>query len=570
MIWNWFSDPEDTSPAYLKMARNILVFTIVATIMIMVILSGIFPNIARNSASLTALSIAAVLESISLYLVLTGKPGMAKVVVPLALMATVTYSAVSANGLHDISMVGFPVVIIISALLLRDKLLPIVTPLSSIAVVFVGYADVTGINQSPMADRTDVGDVVIAVILILATSLFLQLLISRLGESSRIARQNELAQMETNKQLLDLQNSLEKRIIERTMQITNLNKASQRRNEQFKTIAQVSRLIANVREVNELLPTITSVISERFGFYHVGIFLLDDAKQYAILSASNSEGGQRMLRRGHRLRVGETGLVGYTASKGIARIALDTGIDSVYFNNPDLPETRSELALPLQISDEIIGVLDVQSVEAEAFVQEDIDTLSTLADQVAIAIHNAELFRNTQKAIAESQALFSTVVRQAWKTNVQSTPQIGYKFTGTMPTKLDTPLTSKEITAAMELGNVTQSHPESGERSLVIPLKLRGEAIGVITVKMPSDLDLGEDETDIVSAAAERIALALENSSLLEDSQRRASREKNISEMSARISAGTDIETILKTAIRELGSQIGGANISVEIGNENE
>ncbi len=568
----WFSDPEDTNPSFIRLVRNILLFTIAANFGILVVISGAVFNIPRNAATFTALSITGVLEIISLILVLRGRVQMAKLVVPLALIIAATYSAVSANGLHDISMLGFPLIVTLGALLLRNKSLPVITPLVVIAIIIVGYADIAGINRSDMASRTDVGDIIIASIMMSALAALLQLLINRLSESIEEARRNEQAQIEANQRLIELQNSQEKRIIERTVQLSKLNEAGLRRNEQFRTIAQVARLIASIRDLNELLPTITRVISERFEYYHIGIFLLDEEKQYAVLSAANSEGGQRMLKRGHRLRVGETGLVGYAASKGIARIALDTGTDAVYFNNPDLPETRSEIALPLQISNEIIGVLDVQSTESNAFIQEDIDTLSTLADQVTIAIRNAQLFRDTQAAIAESQMLYGTVVREAWKTNILTSPQIGYKFTGTTPIALEAPITSSEVLAALESGTIAETQAkEDGEgKSIAVPLKLRGETIGVVNIKMPPETDLGSEETEIVSAAAERIALALENSSLLEDSQRRAARERTISEMSAKIGAGTEVESILKTAIRELGAQIGGAQISVEIGSDNE
>ncbi|HSG44156.1 MAG TPA: cache domain-containing protein, partial [Anaerolineales bacterium] len=169
---------------------------------------------------------------------------------------------------------------------------------------------------------------------------------------------------------------LEKNIEERTAQLVEANAKNERRAKQFQSIAQVARTISSTLDLESLLDQITTVISREFGFYHVGVFLLDTAGEYAVLSAANSKGGQIMLARGHRLRVGEKGLVGFVSSTGRARVALDTGADAIFFNNPDLPDTRSEIALPMRAGAQIIGVLDVQSLEQNAFAQEDVAILT--------------------------------------------------------------------------------------------------------------------------------------------------------------------------------------------------
>ncbi|HSB02417.1 MAG TPA: cache domain-containing protein, partial [Anaerolineales bacterium] len=204
---------------------------------------------------------------------------------------------------------------------------------------------------------------------------------------------------------------LERMVAERTAELLSANEGNERRARQFESIAQVARTISSTRDIDALLTQITTVISREFGFYHIGIFLLDAAKEYAILSATNSEGGRVMLKRGHRLKVGETGIVGYVTGTGSPRVALDTGADAAFFNNPDLPETRSEIALPLRAGEEIMGALDVQSTEPGAFAQEDINILSTLADQVSVAIQNARQFEQTRKALSEAEALAKQFVK---------------------------------------------------------------------------------------------------------------------------------------------------------------
>ena len=188
---------------------------------------------------------------------------------------------------------------------------------------------------------------------------------------------------------------------DRTVQLEGANEKVRVRASQFEALAQVTQAMTSIRDLNELLPRIATLISDEFGFYHVGVFLIDDAREYAVLSATNSEGGRQMLERNHRLRVGEQGIVGNVTSTGIPRVTMDVGEDAVFFDNPDLPETHSEMALPLRISDQVIGALDVQSKETEAFTDEDIQTLSLLANQVSLAIENARLFEDTRRALAE-------------------------------------------------------------------------------------------------------------------------------------------------------------------------
>ena len=202
-----------------------------------------------------------------------------------------------------------------------------------------------------------------------------------LSQKASIKGQDEIGALGTafntmTTQLQDLIGSLEQRVAERTTELEAATQQVEHRAEQFEAIAEVARVISSIQNQEELLPRITHMISQSFGFYHVGIFLVDEDNQYAILRAANSVGGERMLARQHRLAVGHTGIVGHVTSTGSPRIALDTGADAVFFDNPDLPETRSEMALPLKVGDQIIGALDVQSTEPNSFTQEDINILS--------------------------------------------------------------------------------------------------------------------------------------------------------------------------------------------------
>ncbi len=347
-----------------------------------------------------------------------------------------------------------------------------------------------------------------------------------------------------------LVNNLESQIAERTKSLEN-------RASQLQAVSGVARAIASLQETSVLLPEITRLISHQFGFYHVGIFLLDEKTDFAYLNAANSEGGQRMLERQHKLRLDRNSIVGFVTSRGEPRIALDVGADAVFFNNPDLPDTRSEMALPLRLGGRVIGALDVQSTQPHAFTEEDTATLAILADQVAIAIENARLFSEAREALKESEKTISSYIRQEWSGFRQQLGISGYLYDGKRTVPLDDKEKREKVRALPQTGRLTL---EKDSKELVVPIRLRGQTIGFLDVKSKSGIrKWTQDDLTLLEAAAERAALALENARLVDSAQRRATRERTIGEISTKIGAFSDMEAIMQAAVEELGRRIGGA-----------
>lgn len=366
--------------------------------------------------------------------------------------------------------------------------------------------------------------------------------------------------------------SLEKRVEERTKDLEAERQQSEKHARELVTIGEISKLINSEQRLENLLSLITRLVSERFGFYHVGIFMVDESRQFAILQAANSEGGRNMLKREHKLRVGESGIVGYVAKFGAPRIALDVGLDAVFFNNPDLPNTRSEMALPLKLRDEVIGVLDVQSEEPGIFTDEDANTLGILADQIAIAIENARLFAKTRESLSELQSMYRQNLQEGWRTFIREEAAAGYHQSAGGGKKLTQPITTDEIQEAMYRGDVMQLHADgkTQESILVVPIKLRGQVIGVMRVKAPTkDRQWTGAEVNLAEAVSERLSLALDNARLLQESQRRAIKERTISEITGKIGSSINLENVLLTAVEELGRTIPGSEVIINLQNEN-
>ena len=368
-------------------------------------------------------------------------------------------------------------------------------------------------------------------------------------------KQDTLA--EVNEQLRERENelkrnqaNLEQYANERTAELVLANQRNENRAAQLEAIANIARTISSIQTLNELLDQVTQTISGQFGFYHVGVYLLDSNKEYAVLAATNSEGGKKMLESNHRLRIGGTGIVGFVTNTGQPRIALDVGQDSAYFNNPDLPDTHSEIALPLRVGIDIFGALDVQSTETNAFSQEDISILSILADQVSIAIQNTRSYQQIQEALAQAEVASMQMSNQQWQQFLSQEPVEGYYFDGVNATKLK---------------------PTDRQRahSLAVPLIWRGTRIGTLKLSTTDPhRTLTDDEIDIAHAAAERTSIALENARLLQEAQKRAAKERTISEISAKIGSLNNLENLLQATIQELGNTLPNTDIAIQISTE--
>jgi GAF domain-containing protein len=304
-----------------------------------------------------------------------------------------------------------------------------------------------------------------------------------------------------------------------------------------------------------LLDHIVNLISEKFNFYHAGIFLLDDAEKYAILRAASSEGGHRMLARGHRLEVGQVGIVGYVAGKAEPRIALDVGKDAVFFNNPDLPQTRSEMALPLKARGRVIGVLDVQSTRGGAFVDEDVAVLQILADQVALAIENSRLIHESQQSLRELETMYQQQVARAWKQRLAE-HEITYIYDplGVRPAVPGTQLST---------GQTGNGH------TLQVPIQLRGQALGTLILRRDAmQPAFRAEEIELVKTAISQVALTLDNARLLEENRRRALTEQTIGQITSRAQTSLDLDTVIKTAVQEIGLALGSARVQIRLTTE--
>lgn len=319
----------------------------------------------------------------------------------------------------------------------------------------------------------------------------------RLDERVPVERRDELGRLalafnEMAEQLQSLYSELERRVDERTADL-------RRRTTQLQAAAQVAREAAEIRDVEALLDETVQLVSDRFGYYHTAIYLLDEARDYVVLRAASSEGGRRMLAQGYRIAATEAGIVSHVIVTGQPRIAATVGEEG-FLRVTGLEQTSSEMVLPLKVRGETIGVLDVQSTEVAAFSDEDIAVLQTVADQVALAIGNARLLAEAQDRLRQITVLLGQSDREGWRRLAAEHPDWRYVYDG---------IEIREGGAA-EL-------PSAGQ--IRVPLRVRQDIIGQLSISLRDRFPSAEDEA-LAQAVVEQAGLALESARLFQDTQR--------------------------------------------------
>ncbi len=336
-------------------------------------------------------------------------------------------------------------------------------------------------------------------------------------------------QNRTDKTLHDLEEergSLEGRVEARTLQL--------------KAVNEVGRASSAILDPEELTERVVNLITDQFGYYYSALFLVDEKGEQAELHSATGDAGRLLKENKHHLRVGGNSMVGMAISTRQARIALDVGTEALRFENPLLPYTRSEIALPLMVGDRILGALDVQSTKAGAFGPQEIETLQGMANQVAIAFENARLYQNAKNNLGELQAIQRRYVLEAWK-----------------------PLSGDEDLQYQ----VGDDYLLPDAPRLDVPIALRDEIIGQISLS--SDTEWTSEQRNLIESVATQAALALENARLVEESQSTAVREHLLAEITGKIWASTTMDGILQAAVRELGQALDVSEATIELKMDN-
>lgn len=362
---------------------------------------------------------------------------------------------------------------------------------------------------------------------------------------------------------------LEQRVAERTQELET-------RSSYLEASAEVGRAASTLLDVDELIQEVVDLVHDRFDLYYVGLFLLDEMGEWAELRAGTGEAGRQMLLQEHRLLVGGESMIGQCVHRGEARIALDVGDEAVRFDNPLLPETRSEAALPLQSRGRMFGALTVQSQEAAAFDEDTVTVLQTMADQVAVALDNAYLFTEAEESLQAVRRASAELSREAWTKLLRSRPTLGYhsdergviQAEAVWRPEMEQALRTKRT---VQFGGQDPPDNDGAERlsrmqPLAVPINVAGQVIGVVDTYKPAEAGPWTDEEiETLESLVEQMALSLESARLYQQTQSRAAREQVVADVTGQLRASLDPDTILKTTVREIGRVLDAELASVEM-----
>ena len=375
---------------------------------------------------------------------------------------------------------------------------------------------------------------------------------------------------------------------------------------QFETAAEIARDISSSLDLDELLLKAVDLIRSRFDFYHAAVFLTDLPGEFVVIREATGEAGAQMKRMGHKLGIGSKSVVGFVAGKGEPLVVNDTARDATYFANPLTPKTRAEAAIPLKVGDRIVGVLDVQSNRAYAFSNDNLRILQILADQLAIAVINTELFAETQEHLAQHRLLHHITTTAASGTTLDEALQsavnglqvtlggdrvsilladrekkilevkaaVGYAedvFALRIPIANGITGWAAAHRKTLRVNDVLQDiryiEGSPNTRSeMAVPLLYRSELLGVLNVESEQLAAYAENDEELLGTLGGSLAAIIANARLLEQIRAQAERERVLFEISDKIRRTTDIQTILATTASELTRALGASSARIKLG----
>ncbi|MBU1877731.1 MAG: GAF domain-containing protein, partial [Chloroflexi bacterium] len=405
---------------------------------------------------------------------------------------------------------------------------------------------------------------------------------------------------------------LEQRVADRTHDL-------ERRATLLATAADMGRVAASILDPVQLTRQVVDLVGERFDLYYVGLFLVAAGPdgEYAVLDAGTGEPGRLMKEQGHRLLVGGTSMVGMACATGQARIALDVGQERVRFDNPHLPLTRSEIALPLIVGEHILGALDAQSTRPGAFSQEDIAVLQLVADQVAVAVENARIFSHEAGVLEATSPIYrasrrlttalttdevsTAIIDSVAETGADGCVIVEFEFTSAgepeallyrgvwrrdrapqfkpglrLPISASPfPLDMVETFWTVADTEQDETLPESARqvfentdaRALVnIPLRAAGRTFGQVVVLRNTPGTFPDTDLRLYETLSGQASVALERARLLEETRRRADEETALRTISDRIAQAIDIDAVLYSAVEGLTQALHATGAYMDLG----
>lgn len=444
------------------------------------------------------------------------------------------------GGVSSPVYASFLIIILAVGLLLGHRTAILFTAISILYGLFLLFLENS--NALPEFKGNSVNYLLYLSITFVFASFLIFLIGQNILQALKNSEQSRAALQESNQEIKAKSASLE------TSAVENAHLAD-RQKLYLDAAAEIARITTTSTNLDQTLGQITNLIAARFSYYHVGIFLTEESGVWTYLHSASSDGGKNMIARNHRLGVGKQGIVGYVTSIGQARISQDIGLDRIHSVTPELPETRSEMALPLKARGEILGALDIQEKASNAFNEQDVAALQILADQIGLAIDNARLYQQAQEKQEEVDRVYGEYSQRAWSETHRQHALAAYRFLDGELIPISDP--SVKINSLNKLD---------------IPILVRGNKIGAIEIaKEDPQAQWTREEQELLQTLSDQLGIALDSARLFNETQLRASTEQIIGDINAEIYESLEIGSILRTTVQKLQQSLNLPEVSIKM-----
>ena len=448
-------------------------------------------------------------------------------------------------GVGHVSTVGFAMVVVTAGILIGPSAAVLFTGLSVISYIAGGWAQQSGfIPQALPPIETVIVDAV-------GLGLGLAVLVVFNWISNREIQRALDMEREMTTRLTKRREELEKEVEERTHGL-------ERRALLLEITAEIGKLTTQMLAPQDLMARAVDVIKEQFNLYHASIFMLDEAGAWANLVASTGEAGRRLLARKHRLAVGSASVIGWVTANRSARITQNVEQDPFYFPNPLLPDTRSEMAVPLIVGQKMLGAMDVQSEEEGAFSEIDARAIQAITDELAFAIENARLLRSTQEQLQRFESSYREQARLSWSRLTQNKESRRILFGIDEEREVD-PFETSRLAAGARRNVISDD-----KREMSAPVQVRGEVIATISVRRSQDSDpWSEDDRGFLDAVATQTALSLESARQFADERRRVAELEVVNRVSQAVSQHLRLDTLYRVVHSQVNQVLGDVDMLI-------
>ena len=461
---------------------------------------------------------------------------------------TVVFAAMAGSffqvGVGHISTIGLAMVVITAGILIGAGAATLFTVLGVVAYLIGGWAQLNGYVPTATIPADS--------IIIDAVGLGLGLLVLVIFNwiSNRDMRRTLGLERSLTSRLQAQSHDLEDQVTQRTASL-------ERKAIQLETTAEIARLASEMLDPSELMSKAVNLIQTRFGFYHASIFLLDETG----LWASTGEAGKALISQHHRLAAGSASIIGWVTANRLPRVTMDVADDPFYFRNPLLPETRSEMAVPLVVGTRLLGALDVHSAVPEAFQEDDVRAIEAIATELAIAIDSTRLILETQRQLERFESSYRDLARQSWRRIARST--------GGKDIRIGPP----EITTLEDAPGYKTSYDAEAKRTpvlsddgreLSVPVQMRGEVIATITARKPNEEDRwSEEDVALLSAVSNQTALALESARQYTEEHRRVAELEVVNRVSQAVSQHLRLDSLYRVVHAQINQVLGETDMYI-------